>query len=92
MKIYMVIGDNYETCEDHTQWIEAAFASRDLAEDYIKTQIEEHSRDIKRMFEIEVLEDIRKLTYDEYVEYLKLNLKWPYNRIDCHVTSFDVRE
>ncbi len=88
----MVIGDNCETYEDHAQWLEAAFASRESAEDYIQNQIEAHSKDIKRIFEIEVLEDIRKLTDDEDAEYLELSRKWPYDRINYHVISFDLRE
>lgn len=92
MKIYMVIGDNCQAYEDHAQWNEAAFASRESAEDYIQNQIETHSKDIKRMFVIEVLKDIRKLTDDEHTEYLELSRKWPYDRINYHVTSFDLRE
>lgn len=92
MKIYMVIGDNCEAYEDHAQWNEAAFASRKSAENYIKNRIEEHSRDINRMFEIENIECTRKLTDDEYAEYLELSRKWYNYRIDYHIMEFDVHD
>lgn len=92
MKIYMVIGDNCEAYEDHVQWNDAAFASRKSAEDYIKNRIEEHSRDINRMFEIEDIECDRKLTDDEHTEYLELNHKWYYDHIDYRIVEFDVRD
>ena len=92
MTIYMVIANNCEAYEDYDQWNEAAFSSRKAAEDYIKKLIYEHSRDTKRMLEIEDIKDNRKLTDYENNEYLELNYKWYYDRIDYHIVPFDVRE
>ena len=92
MTIYMVIANNREACEDYAEWNEAAFSSRKSAEDYIKNQIEEHSRDIHRMYEIEDIEYDRKLTDDENAEYLELNHKWPYDSIDYKIRAYDVLE
>ena len=92
MTIYMVIANNREAYEDYAQWNEAAFSSRKSAEDYIKNQIEERSRDIHRMYEIEAIEHDRKLTDDENAEYQELNYKWPYDSIDYKIRAYDVLE
>ena len=92
MTIYMVIANNREAYEDYAEWNEAAFSSRKSAEDYIKNQIEEHSRDTHRMCEIEDIESDRKLTDDENAEYQELNYKWPYDSIDYKIRAYDVRE
>lgn len=92
MTIYMVIANNREAYEDYAEWNEAAFSSRKSAEDYIKNQIEEHSRDIHRMYEIEAIEYDRKLTDDENAEYQELNYKWPYDSIYYKIRAFDVLE
>ena len=92
MTIYMVIANNREAYEDYAEWNEAAFSSRKSAEDYIKNQIDEHSRDTHRMYEIEDIESDRKLTDDENAEYQELNYKWPYDSIDYKIRTFDVLE
>ena len=92
MTIYMVIANNREAYEDYAEWNEAAFSSRKSAEDYIKNQIEERSRDIHRMHEIEDIECDRKLTDDENSEYQELNYKWPYDIIDYKIRAYDVLE
>ena len=92
MTIYMVIANNREAYEDYAEWNEAVFSSRKSAEDYIKNQIEEHSRDTHRMYEIEDIESDRKLTDDENAEYQELNYKWPYDSIDYKIRAYDVLE
>ena len=92
MTIYMVIANSREVYEDYAEWNEAAFSSRKSAEDYIKNQIEEHSRDTHRMYEIEDIESDRKLTDDENAEYQELNYKWPYDSIDYKIRAYDVLE
>ena len=92
MTIYMVIANNRAAYENYAEWNEAAFSSRKSAEDYIKNQIGERSRDIHRIFEIEDIECDRKLTDDEIAEYQELNYKWPYDSIDYKIEAFDVRE
>ena len=92
MTIYMVIANNREAYEDYAEWNEAAFSSRKSAEDYIKNQIDEHSRDTHRMYEIEDIESDRKLTDDENAEYQELNYKWPYDSIDYKIRAYDVLE
>ena len=49
MTIYMVIANNCEAYEDYAEWNEAAFSSRKSAENYIKNQIEERSKDIQNV-------------------------------------------
>ena len=92
MTIYMVIANNREAYEDYAEWNEAAFSSRKSAEDYIKNQIEEHSRDAHRMYEIEDIESDRKLTDDENAEYQELNYKWPYDSTYYKIRAYDVLE
>ena len=92
MTIYMVIANNREAYEDYAEWNEAVFSSRKSAENYIKNQIEERSRDIHRMHEIEDIEHDRKLTDDEIAEYQELNYKWPYDSIDYKIRAYDVLE
>lgn len=87
MTIYMVIADN---C--NTQWNEAAFASRELAEEYVFNRINKRSEDYKRMYEIEKIENSRKLTDNEIAEYWKLNHEWNYDWVRYHIEPFDVRE
>ena len=92
MTIYMVIANNCEAYEDYAEWNEAAFSLRKSAEDYIKNQIEEYSRDMHRMHEIEDIECDRKLTDDENAEYQELIYKWPYDSIDYKIRAYDVLE
>ena len=92
MTIYMVIAYDREAYADYAKWNEAAFSSRKSAEDYIKNQIEEHSRDTHRMHEIEDIASDRKLTDDENAEYQELNYKWPYDNIDYKIRAYDVLE
>lgn len=50
MKIYMIIGDNLNSAyETYKEWNEAAFASKNSAEDFIQKRTDDENAEIKKL-------------------------------------------
>lgn len=96
MKVYVVVGSNHLSYEDHREWNEAVFASRESAENYVQKQPERYARDNARIDELEKLKyNIRQLTEDEEKEVRELWKRWTNDWYGCpnyRIKEYDVRE
>ena len=74
MKIYIVMGNNFEgPYEDDREWYETAFTSRKSAEDYIQKRTNDEIAEIEKLK--------RKGWHDPNINYLT---SWRIMEIDVH--------
>ena len=67
-KVYVVQADNREEYECYRDWIEGVFASEESAEKYISDEERRYDKDMRRIDELEELNDRRRDdgTYDSF--------------------------
>ena len=67
-KVYVVMADNREEYEDYRHWTEGVFASEESAEKYISDEERRYDEDMRRIDELEELNDRRRDdgTYDSF--------------------------
>ena len=67
-KVYVVQADNREAYEDYRHWTEGVFASEESAEKYISDEERRYDEDMRRIDELEELNDRRRDdgTYDSF--------------------------
>lgn len=67
-KVYVVQADNREEYEDYRHWTEGVFTSEESAEKYISDEERRYDQDMRRIDELEELNDRRRDdgTYDSF--------------------------
>lgn len=70
-KVYVVQADNREDYENYRDWIEGVFVSEESAEKYISDEERRYDEDMRRIDELEELNDRRRDdgTYDSFEKY-----------------------